>query len=535
MNCSPAPIPSGSGKATQSSYRSSKLNLFLGPYPHLSPSPRSYTFSPPITTLRDGPQTSGPKKPNTSHGANQPGTKLRANPPKPCLHCGCCYWLLLLLNSISPDRHSNKIPVVPATQTLSRMGEDQPIQGGRISDGSVVLVFNTLSSFYLNGCSLFNSCLSAISAHPVFGVLCSCVFRLLVWSNKILKDTNACYRSCGGHVRLWILGITAVGLLYLISPAASERVTLQHQFKAGKLCPLYLKNSDCTPTLIGHIRMSGRIPDQCITILRTGTFSVVDCSLPPACGETFYRSLKKTWYKSEVGLCYGVGEVTSVTLPNGTMIWPLEWAEVYKPVCKHSYTLVGDLLVRQINPNGSDSFWFINQNYLFTRPFVQLPSDSPAILPPSDDEKYCYPSGDFLRGPYNEINAARHGFYFFASDWEPCPDFIGRYYMGNYTYFDCNPVCTMRYDLSGKTYRCSPAATTTNLLPLAISSIPHTIGHVIIVAIESVIYYVRRCLWFIDPVLTAAVLWATRNMPFDIYTRAILVIAVSSLPSLLFP
>lgn len=244
---------------------------------------------------------------------------------------------------------------------------------------------------------------------------------------------------------------------------------------------------------------------QCLSILHTGTFSQVDCTLSPHCGTTIYQKISSTWYGLETGVCIGAGaDLDLYVSGSGTEreVSP-GWGQIIKVTARNLLSIEPNLILDGIKT--ADGYYLYYNETLNQYP--QLNSKFEHLFPTNIDfnsPKLCIPIIEhskypIMLGPYKDLSSA-------------CPDMM--YFFNQEVKHKENPTfCLDKYtcigptnmivDFNSQIITCNEATQTTNLLPISFSYISKTAGHltytvlasiwhVLISAIEWAFYYLAK-------------------------------------------
>lgn len=242
---------------------------------------------------------------------------------------------------------------------------------------------------------------------------------------------------------------------------------------------------------------------QCITILHTGTFSTIDCSLSPHCGATEYKKISSTFYGSEIGICLGAGidnrRYFHQETDNHDIRLGQDWAYVVPVqlvnVSKHDLLFVMYILYNNnvwylMHPDVLKQYPLYNYKDKLVFPDTLLITDGKACLPIIEHSRY-----PTKLGPYYSLESALEN----AAYWKMivAPIETPSFCIDNYT---CIHKGKIYVDFDSMLVRCNKAVQTNNLLPIGFSSIAKTAGHIVYTGLAAIWY-------FLVDVITWIVFW----------------------------
>lgn len=256
---------------------------------------------------------------------------------------------------------------------------------------------------------------------------------------------------------------------------------------------------------------------QCLAVLHTGTFSSIDCSLSPHCGEVTYFKERSTWYGSEVGICVGAGQEQVLVLNHEIQYLHLnnfDWGNVSYPYVRLNPYNIFEHVVTFPIINVNRKYYVISEHFL-----GQYPLYGPVLnlLRPNNlimnEAKMCMPivtSSLFptILGPFPDFKSALRQSVMAIHDHSDIPLYNTSVCMDIYSCYDASSGY-YGYDRKYMTLNCNPATQTTNLLPIGVASIARTSGHILYTVVYAAIKLLTDCFllvvtWsiaFVDPLV----------------------------------
>lgn len=233
---------------------------------------------------------------------------------------------------------------------------------------------------------------------------------------------------------------------------------------------------------------------QCVEVLTTGTLSAVECNLPIHCGSVLYQKLSSTWYGKEVGLCFGLGEKPmSVRLGERTEL-PRGW-DMSVDIVLTNTNFVGHQMA--ITYSRTTDYGIVSYDH--QNEYAKLNMTSFEFIPPKVRQvqgHYCIPqirrSDCPLRLTKLSVDRAKQ-----MSVWVESTTVYRQFpsIMTNYT--QCWHQGKLQIDVHNIEVACEALASTSNILPPVISSIPKTIANVIVTTLCTLWLMLQRLFYTI--------------------------------------
>ncbi|ANG56341.1 hypothetical protein [Diaphorina citri associated C virus] len=354
------------------------------------------------------------------------------------------------------------------------------------------------------------------------GVRHSYLWRLLVRAHQIFAHKNRHSGSLLGYLLLWTMGT-----IILISPSeakarhAHHHITLidngstiiqrqastQHPTKGDQhhkdsqaiftshpeLYPIDTWQNDFTKNLSDIIVGPEINFIQCIQVLYTGSFSAVTCNLPVHCGSIVYKKIYSTWYNSETGICYGLGNKPVFTRLNGNTHTPSGWLQLYDvtTTTKHDYSL------RLLFDPAQQQYIQISDTALNMR--VMINTTSFSYVPPtlqSVQGHYCIPKVIQSNCPLYRVT--REWWHDLLWDYQYDSTFPSKHPIMLAYYMCYMGTIPARTEATSQQVTCDALLTTTHYWPGFISNFPnvistygiiiiHTLGHYLLLIVEQLL------------------------------------------------
>jgi hypothetical protein len=223
---------------------------------------------------------------------------------------------------------------------------------------------------------------------------------------------------------------------------------------------------------------------QCIEVLTTGILASVQCNLPPHCGNVLYEKQSSNWFRTEVGVCIGMGFKPMSYRFEGKAFIPPQWRMITHMMITGNVTQKTDItMVVLWDP--INHYTVVPKYTINEYPILDLRTfDFVMPIMREIQGKKCVDYTHYTDCPLELVNVDPWLYAVF----QPTNHHNHNVDALQDTLFE-QQTCWLRSTLqvSRSKYqniRCEATRATSNMLPTVISSIPKTIGNVVLVVLR---------------------------------------------------